>query len=242
MLGRRIAARQPPPICLPQLRRALLDEWCNITQDQIDNFILSMPRRFQFMIKCFPSSCPSTSYNNQETLSDLLLVFTACRRRASSSSSIDDKRKSIWAIYFHYRSTDEEPMHYFCPVVASSWGSYQRAKSPENISYKHNSIVPTSVMDAVKPIFTELSSPKLLKKCLGVKTQNSNESFNSMVWKFYPQTLGSSKRIVDVAAKEAVVMYNAGMACRLDIMKNLGCKLGHFSFTYAFQSDNYRIK
>ncbi|GFX16167.1 transposable element Tcb1 transposase [Trichonephila clavipes] len=49
MLGRRIAARQPPPTCLPEFRRALLDEWCNIPQDQIDNLILSMPRR-----------CPST--------------------------------------------------------------------------------------------------------------------------------------------------------------------------------------
>ncbi|GFU89233.1 transposable element Tc3 transposase [Trichonephila clavipes] len=47
MLGRRIAARQPPPTCLPELRRALLDEWCNIPQDQIDNLILSMPRRLR---------------------------------------------------------------------------------------------------------------------------------------------------------------------------------------------------
>ncbi|GFS66096.1 transposable element Tcb1 transposase [Trichonephila clavipes] len=46
MLGRRIAARQPPPTCLPELRRALIDEWCNISQDQIDNLILSMPRRY----------------------------------------------------------------------------------------------------------------------------------------------------------------------------------------------------
>ncbi|GFV33248.1 RNase H domain-containing protein [Trichonephila clavipes] len=43
--GRRIAARKPPPTCLPELRRAFLDEWCNIPQDQIDNLILSMPRR-----------------------------------------------------------------------------------------------------------------------------------------------------------------------------------------------------
>ncbi|GFT84645.1 transposable element Tcb2 transposase [Trichonephila clavipes] len=49
MLGQRIAARQPPPTCLPELRRALLDEWCNIPQDQIDNLILSMPRRFHDM-------------------------------------------------------------------------------------------------------------------------------------------------------------------------------------------------
>ncbi|GFX67345.1 uncharacterized protein TNCV_720091 [Trichonephila clavipes] len=46
MLGRRIAARQLPPTCLPELRRALLDEWSNITHDQIDNLILSMPRRW----------------------------------------------------------------------------------------------------------------------------------------------------------------------------------------------------
>ncbi|GFV16132.1 transposable element Tcb1 transposase [Trichonephila clavipes] len=45
MLVRRIAARQPPPIRPRELRRALLDEWCNIPQDQIDNLILSMPRR-----------------------------------------------------------------------------------------------------------------------------------------------------------------------------------------------------
>ncbi|GFX27451.1 transposable element Tcb1 transposase [Trichonephila clavipes] len=50
MLGRRIAARQPPPTCLPELRRALLDEWCNIPQDQIDNLILSMPRRCKAFI------------------------------------------------------------------------------------------------------------------------------------------------------------------------------------------------
>ncbi|GFY25252.1 retrovirus-related Pol polyprotein from transposon TNT 1-94 [Trichonephila clavipes] len=48
MLGRRIAARQPHPTCLPKLRRALPDEWCNIPQDQIDNLILSMPRRSKY--------------------------------------------------------------------------------------------------------------------------------------------------------------------------------------------------
>ncbi|GFV20854.1 transposable element Tcb2 transposase [Trichonephila clavipes] len=45
MLCRRIIARQPLPTCLPELRRALLDEWCDIPQDQIDNLILSMPWR-----------------------------------------------------------------------------------------------------------------------------------------------------------------------------------------------------
>ncbi|GFX79744.1 transposable element Tcb1 transposase [Trichonephila clavipes] len=45
MLGQRIVASQPSPTCLPELPRALLVEWCNIPQDEIDNLILSMPRR-----------------------------------------------------------------------------------------------------------------------------------------------------------------------------------------------------
>ncbi|GFU04989.1 transposable element Tcb2 transposase [Trichonephila clavipes] len=45
-----ITPRQPPPTCLPEFRRALLDEWCNIPQDQIDNLILNMPRRFKASI------------------------------------------------------------------------------------------------------------------------------------------------------------------------------------------------
>ncbi|GFY32974.1 transposable element Tc3 transposase [Trichonephila clavipes] len=59
MLGRRIDARQPPPTCLLELRRALLDEWCNIRQDQIDNLILSMPRRCK---ACIASSGRYTLY------------------------------------------------------------------------------------------------------------------------------------------------------------------------------------
>ncbi|GFS63936.1 hypothetical protein TNCV_1129201 [Trichonephila clavipes] len=58
MLGRRIPARQHPPTFLSELRRALLDEWCNILQDQIDNLILSMPRRCKTW----------TVYDKQESL------------------------------------------------------------------------------------------------------------------------------------------------------------------------------
>ncbi|GFX50927.1 hypothetical protein TNCV_2732781 [Trichonephila clavipes] len=52
MLGQRISARQPFPTCLLELRRALLGELCNIPQDQIDNLILSRPRRCVSMCLC----------------------------------------------------------------------------------------------------------------------------------------------------------------------------------------------
>ncbi|GFY04140.1 transposable element Tc3 transposase [Trichonephila clavipes] len=59
MLGRRIAALQPPPTFLLELRGALLDEWCNILHDQIDNLILSMPRCCK---ACIASSGRHTPY------------------------------------------------------------------------------------------------------------------------------------------------------------------------------------
>ncbi|GFX71345.1 DDE_3 domain-containing protein [Trichonephila clavipes] len=59
MLGLRIASCQPPLTSLPELRRELLDEWCNISQDQIDNLILSMPRLYK---ACIASSGRHTPY------------------------------------------------------------------------------------------------------------------------------------------------------------------------------------
>ncbi|GFY28513.1 uncharacterized protein TNCV_1971661 [Trichonephila clavipes] len=72
MLGRRIAARQPPPTCPPELRRALLDGWCNIPQDQIDNLILSMPRRFK------------SDDENQEKIMELLKESQENRKSAEN--------------------------------------------------------------------------------------------------------------------------------------------------------------
>ncbi|GFW28226.1 transposable element Tc3 transposase [Trichonephila clavipes] len=59
MLGRRIVAREPPPTYLPELSRALLVEWCNIPQYQIDNLIISVPRRCK---GCIASSRRHTPY------------------------------------------------------------------------------------------------------------------------------------------------------------------------------------
>ncbi|GFX91205.1 transposable element Tcb2 transposase [Trichonephila clavipes] len=59
MLDRQTAVRQLPPTCLPELRRALLDEWCNIPQHQFDNLILSMPKRCK---ACIASSGRHTPY------------------------------------------------------------------------------------------------------------------------------------------------------------------------------------
>ncbi|GFY36101.1 transposable element Tcb1 transposase [Trichonephila clavipes] len=60
ILDQRVLAGKSPPTCLPELRRALLDEWCNIPQpDQIYNLILSVPRHHT---DCIASSGRHTLY------------------------------------------------------------------------------------------------------------------------------------------------------------------------------------
>ncbi|XP_032690226.1 uncharacterized protein LOC116853306 isoform X2 [Odontomachus brunneus] len=56
------------------------------------------------------------------------------------------------------------------------------------------------VFNAVKSIYEELSQDKLLTRCLGGFTQNSNECFNSVLWALAPKTMSSGKKIIDIAA------------------------------------------
>ncbi|GFX53476.1 RIMS-binding protein 2 [Trichonephila clavipes] len=79
ILGRRIAARQPPPTCLPKLWRALLDEWCSIPQDQIDNLILIMPRR------CLPD--PPVNVQVEQGPQDGTLLVTWLPVHTSTAST-----------------------------------------------------------------------------------------------------------------------------------------------------------
>ncbi|GFX83316.1 uncharacterized protein TNCV_2489721 [Trichonephila clavipes] len=68
----------------------------------------------------------------------------------------------------YQRSTDEEPMHHFCPIGDTSWCKYQKAVATNSASlFKHKNIVPIAVMDEIKHIIAELSAPKLLEKMCG---------------------------------------------------------------------------
>lgn len=102
--------------------------------------------------------------------------------------------------------------------------------------------MPVPVMDCIKKTFKDLSDPKLLKRCLGGRTQNPNESFNSLVWKMCPKTSGSSKLIAEIAANEAVVAFNEGRKGRLQVMKTLGFSVGQNALEAASKVDELRIK
>ncbi|GFW65225.1 uncharacterized protein TNCV_394911 [Trichonephila clavipes] len=89
-----------------------------------------------------------------------------------NKTCLSDIRKAVWAVYFHIRSSDEEPLHSFCPVGPNSWCKYQNQVVEGSVeTFRHGNKLPVAVMDAIKPVFNDLSQPKLLQKCLGGKTQ-----------------------------------------------------------------------
>ncbi|GFT65876.1 uncharacterized protein TNCV_1791301 [Trichonephila clavipes] len=108
---------------------------------------------------------------------------------------VSDMRQAIWAIYCHYRSTDEEPMHHVCPIGDTSWCKYEKAVATNSASlFKHKNIVPIAVMDEIKAIIAELSAPILLKNvCVGGKTQTLMSRSTRLFGSTAPKLLGHLK-------------------------------------------------
>lgn len=178
-----------------------------------------------------------------DKLIDQLTVYYGNAIRANSGS-LTNMRKAVWAIWCHTRSTDDEPMHFFCPEGDASWCKFRRheaSKDSAKENFQHKKTVPSAVMDCIKKVFSDLSSPQLLKRCLSGKTQNPNESLNSTIWKLCPKTSGCGVKIVKVAVDEAVIAFNEGSKGRLDVMRKMEVIPGENATQGAFAADRRRI-
>ncbi|GFT91904.1 uncharacterized protein TNCV_1875741 [Trichonephila clavipes] len=80
-----------------------------------------------------------------------------------------------------------------------------------------------------------------LKKCLGGKTQNPNESLNSLIWKFCPKTIGSRHQIAEIAANLATSVFNDGNQILITILGKFGLKINRNVCVSLAERDNRRI-
>jgi len=108
--------------------------------------------------------------------------------------------------------------------------------------FRHDySPLPKTVLDLIKPIYEDLSNDKLLERCVGGYTQNSNESFNQLIWKIAPKMMHSGAKIVNIAAFLATCTFNNGDTSLLEIMNVLGISVGPGAHLYVVQEDETRI-
>lgn len=157
------------------------------------------------------------------------------------SASVHDMHEAIWATFDHYSSTDANPHHERCPTGEESWCSYQRAQA-RNEAFQHDyKPLPSNVLDAIRPIYNDLSKETLLERCVGGFNQNNNESFNQLIWKISPKIVSSGAIVVNLAAYIAVGLFNEGSKSLLFYLNSIGVSCGHNAHEYADKMDEARI-
>ncbi|GFW08866.1 uncharacterized protein TNCV_993831 [Trichonephila clavipes] len=149
-------------------------------------------------------------------------------------------RQGIWAIFLHKISTDENPQHGFCPSGPDTWCRYKKAQL-ENKVYHHKHKLPVAVVEAIRPIFRDLSDPELLKKCLHGNTQNPNESINNVIWSRVPKKTFVHLETLSFGTYDAIASFNKGNATKLDILKKLNIEPGYYATCCMERLDKERI-
>ncbi|GFU22401.1 uncharacterized protein TNCV_1264221 [Trichonephila clavipes] len=153
---------------------------------------------------------------SEHEIDNLQSYYGSAIRR--NHSSVQNMRQAIWAIFLHKLSTDEYPQHGFCPIGEDSWCGFKKAETSGK-SYKHKNSLPVAVVEAMRPIFRDLSHPDLLKKCLHGKTQNPNESFHNVVWSRVPKATFVQIETLSLGVYDAVCSFNDGNVSKLKCFK-----------------------
>ena len=173
---------------------------------------------------------------------DSLTVFYGGAIR-NFPGDVDGMHRSIWAVFHHSLSSDEEHNHQFCPSGSDSWCKFNHALANDEEPPKHTPQLSMDLSPFIKPVFTELSKLELLEKFVLGATQNQNESFNGLVWIRCPKTGYYSVEIVEIAAFLAAITFNHGLEGLSPLfLKLFGIPPRGFSASYLAASDSKRIR
>ena len=145
-----------------------------------------------------------------------------------STSNIETMKKSIYASLFHVASSRVNDYHGHCPDGKESWCRFKRDKATGQQTYKPGPGLPINVIKHVKPMYEDLSSDSLLKKCVHGKTQNQNEAFNALIWERVPKNVYVSLTQLKFGTYDAVAYYNMGRKSSIEIFKAIGMNPGRF--------------
>lgn len=69
-----------------------------------------------------------------------------------NTDNLHNMYQTVWAIFYHKMSTDQDPKHGLCPMGEDSWYKYQRSLIT-NASFSHKNSIPVAVLNQIKPIY-----------------------------------------------------------------------------------------
>ena len=156
--------------------------------------------------------------------------------------SVVAMQKSVGAVLYHCSEADDpDARHMFCDIGEETWCKYQKAKL-DGKDFVDKPGIAIVVRDLILPVFTDLSKPELLKKCLPGKTQNNNECLNGVVWKRLPKDIFVGRKVFEIGICSAIVNFNVGATSFLaDVRKKLCLVDGNFTRVFCHKADMDRI-
>ena len=148
--------------------------------------------------------------------------------------------RAIWAIYnrmIKHDTDSNEIQHQFCPKGPESWCTFWRNPA----EYSDSKRLPSCFREVLLPLFTNLTKPELLSRCLKGLTQNQNEAINGMLWRRCPKTKFCGKVKVEMAVSETVCEFNAGALSKATIINSLGIESTENQLTALRKVDSKRM-
>jgi hypothetical protein len=140
----------------------------------------------------------------------------------SNVGDLKGMESGVCAVLFHVASSKDHNWHAaYCPPGKDSWCRFQKDISLGTSTHKHGAGLPMEIIKHVKPVFNELSQKSLLEKCLHGKTQNQNESYNSLIWERLPKTTYVSLTQLRFGSYDAVAHFNIGKKSSVLIFEKL---------------------
>lgn len=175
-----------------------------------------------------------------ELIKKLTIYYGLAIRR--NSESVESMKKSIFATLGHYCSTDKRPRHENCPVGPDSWCKYRQAQMNQEGYVHPPPAISPQLEKHLLPIYEALTNDELLKRCLGGHTQNANESFNGTIWRLTPKHLNAGRKVVELAAFLAAIIFNDGYTLILRVMQEIGVNIGTEAKSFAHRTDGQRCE
>lgn len=151
---------------------------------------------------------------------DVIVKLTNYYRKAIKDNipEIKKMKEAIYASLYHSMSTNNKPQHQKCPTGTASWCFYNRALAlgieiPDHSKMKTK--LSENIVAKILPVYQRLASDELLMRCTSGKTQNSNESVHSVIWRYCPKDTFVSKKRIEFGAVSAVSQFNMGCVASL---------------------------
>lgn len=118
-----------------------------------------------------------------------------------------NRRSASIHIWNHYASTEDTPLHDYCPEGPDSWCKWQCDQANGTNTFSPKNVAP-AVMQEILPTFEALWDRNLLQSVLEGLSQNNNEALNHLVWDISPKKLFAGPETVLTACAIAVCLFN----------------------------------